>query len=220
MTLGELIRNARERMSMTQEQLAKFVGVRRASVSQWESGKTGPTRKHIPKLAAALRLDQSSFNPLLKESIKRLNTVDSGKSIPLLTLGDVTLYMRGIGSDEVENTIAIDAETSDAAMAILILDDSMAPEFHPSDVVIVDTTEVPVDGDCVLVAFADRKALLRRFIARGHDSHGRRVFDLVPVNPNHVTITVTEERDNAQLVGPVIEHRRKRRAKGSQLLLT
>ena len=48
------IKQARERLGMTQEQLAKALGVTQGAVSQWEMGITHPGFESLRKLAAAL----------------------------------------------------------------------------------------------------------------------------------------------------------------------
>jgi transcriptional regulator with XRE-family HTH domain len=52
-TTGERIRQARERLDLTQDQLAKACGVSRSAVSQWETG--GILRIEAAKLNAAAR---------------------------------------------------------------------------------------------------------------------------------------------------------------------
>lgn len=48
------IRKIRRALDMTQQELARKLGVTQATVAQWESGKTTPPLKTILKLAAAL----------------------------------------------------------------------------------------------------------------------------------------------------------------------
>jgi transcriptional regulator with XRE-family HTH domain len=48
------IRELRKQLGLTQEQLAKLVGVKQATVSAWESGDAEPTMKNTRKLMAVL----------------------------------------------------------------------------------------------------------------------------------------------------------------------
>lgn len=59
MSIGETIREARMRKGWNQSELARAVGVSPQSVQQWEYGHTAPTRRHWPKVARALELDES-----------------------------------------------------------------------------------------------------------------------------------------------------------------
>lgn len=54
MSIGANIRRYRKQASLTQEQLAKLVGVGRTSVTQWENDEQKPLMGNVQKLAAAL----------------------------------------------------------------------------------------------------------------------------------------------------------------------
>jgi transcriptional regulator with XRE-family HTH domain len=51
---GERFRNAREQAGMTQEDLARAVGVTPQAVSSWESGKVAPRNGTVRAVAAVL----------------------------------------------------------------------------------------------------------------------------------------------------------------------
>ena len=53
--LGAKIREARRRVGYTQSALAKMLDVTRASVAQWETGRSAPGRKRRVRLAAVLK---------------------------------------------------------------------------------------------------------------------------------------------------------------------
>ena len=48
------IREARKAKGLSQDQLAKMIGVTQGAVAQWENGLTHPSFEVLPKLAAAL----------------------------------------------------------------------------------------------------------------------------------------------------------------------
>lgn len=52
--LSEAIRSARRRAGLSQVELAKLLGVRQSSISQWERGSTKPSTVHLLALAARL----------------------------------------------------------------------------------------------------------------------------------------------------------------------
>ena len=54
---GERIKKRRKDLGLTQQQLAKTVGVSHVSVSQWERGETEPSGDNLLSLATALRCD-------------------------------------------------------------------------------------------------------------------------------------------------------------------
>lgn len=62
MTIGDVIRNRRKELGMTQEDLARAVGTTKATVSRWESGDIHKMKRPaIASLAKALHLDPMIF---------------------------------------------------------------------------------------------------------------------------------------------------------------
>jgi transcriptional regulator with XRE-family HTH domain len=50
----EQIKAVRKALGMTQEQLAKLLGVTQGTIAQWEKGLTHPTFEKLPKIAEVL----------------------------------------------------------------------------------------------------------------------------------------------------------------------
>lgn len=48
------IEEARKAKGLTQEQLAKLLGITQGAVAQWENGMTHPSFQMLPKVASAL----------------------------------------------------------------------------------------------------------------------------------------------------------------------
>jgi transcriptional regulator with XRE-family HTH domain len=53
----QLIRDRREKLKLTQEELAARVGVPTQTIKQWESGRRSPAADKIRPLALALKVD-------------------------------------------------------------------------------------------------------------------------------------------------------------------
>ena len=58
---ASLIKQAREAKNLTQPQVAKAIGVKRQSVSLWESGHTKPRTAHIDKLCKTLGIQREQL---------------------------------------------------------------------------------------------------------------------------------------------------------------
>lgn len=56
-TRGARIRAARDRLGITQDDLAHAIGVKPHTVSRWERNAHMPEAKHLPDLARALSVD-------------------------------------------------------------------------------------------------------------------------------------------------------------------
>lgn len=85
MNLGEQIQQLRKYKKMSQESLAKKVGVSRQSISKWETGVAYPEMKHIMKLCSIFHCkitdlihgqlnDLNEINDDIKENIVKLKT--------------------------------------------------------------------------------------------------------------------------------------------------
>ena len=74
MTTGEKIRELRKSQGLTQEALAKKIGIKRGTLAQYEAGKRSPKRETLERFAKALNVqwyelahaDDSSWEMLLK----------------------------------------------------------------------------------------------------------------------------------------------------------
>ena len=60
-SLGEVLRDHRERCKMTQELVAEKLGVSRQAVSSWEQGKTEPSTTNLVKLAHLYGVDPADL---------------------------------------------------------------------------------------------------------------------------------------------------------------
>ena len=58
---GDIIRNARKALGLTQKQLAQQLGVSNTSISNWEKNLSRPDPDMIQKLCAVLRLQPNEF---------------------------------------------------------------------------------------------------------------------------------------------------------------
>ena len=58
---GEVIRNARKSLGLTQRQLAQQIGVSNTSISNWEKGLSRPDADMIQKLCQCLNLQPNYF---------------------------------------------------------------------------------------------------------------------------------------------------------------
>ncbi len=55
-SIGDRIRAARTDRSLTQDELARQIGVSRSAVAQWETGRTGQITGNLTRIAAALQV--------------------------------------------------------------------------------------------------------------------------------------------------------------------
>ena len=92
MEISEWLKNGRQKINITQEQLADKLGVTRQTISSWETGRSYPDIASIVKMSEIFNM---SLDELLKEHPK-LNKQDSSK-IKTIAFGKLT-------KDEIEYT--------------------------------------------------------------------------------------------------------------------
>jgi SOS-response transcriptional repressor LexA len=106
---------------------------------------------------------------------------------------------------------------SDRAFGLILLgDNSMADEFMVGDIAIIDPEEAPAPGDYVAARLdAEKAVVLRKYRLREVDATGLHHIDLIPINPDYPTITITS-RDPKQILWPMLECRKFRLASGTR----
>lgn len=104
MELGKRIRMARQRRRLSQPKLAEILRVSPQAVSQWETGKTGPERNMIPKIAHALKVTEDwlfhggLLPPLGPDDLDIFleQLLEVGKAIPEGQRGPAVQVLRGL----------------------------------------------------------------------------------------------------------------------------
>ena len=135
-----------------------------------------------------------------------LSYIEAGKPKPV-----IDDYLAGAGMDEIAVDSELEQELSMESFALVVSGNSMAPEFQEGDVVVVDPCVKPWPGDVVVATLdAEREATIKKYRSRGNDATGHHVFELVPINDDYHTITISSENPG-HIVGTVVEHRRNMR---------
>lgn len=98
MTLGDKLRKARQGMKLTQEDVAKKIGVDYSTVSKWESNSSSPS---IEKLRALALMLEISMVYLIDEDADRIPTTDTKLAESYIEYG----YLRDIESMSLEDII-------------------------------------------------------------------------------------------------------------------
>jgi len=142
-------------------------------------------------------------------------TRQSARKVPVLSCveaGDpkqiVDAYLAGAGMSEISVDCELEQELSAESFALVISGRSMAPEYVEGDIVVVDPSVKPRPGDVVVgLLSTDNKATIKKYRSRGNDDDGHHFFELVPINPDYHTITVSSANPG-HIIGTVVEHRR------------
>jgi transcriptional regulator with XRE-family HTH domain len=203
-SVGAMIREAREAKRLTQEALGRLLGVEKQSISNWETGKVLPKRSNAKALAAALDLPLSLLlgdNDNLS-NVKFLDDRLPSGRVPLLSARQVKLLVRGepVMASAAQTTVHVEGVSSQT-FAMEVTGSDMLPEFAAGHIIVADPTLRPVDGDYVLYDQSeDGPVCLRQYRKRGE------AFDLVALNPDVPTLSVTPETAPPRILAVIVEH--------------
>lgn len=211
MNLAELIKTARDRKGMTQDELAKALGVTRNTVSQWESGETAPKRMRQMLVAKVLGIPLHAISPLQVSGVTVLDDDQQAVNLPVFELSGISMGQTGELTMSVSiGQIVAGNDLNPKCFAARVSDDAMAPEFAMGDVVIIDPTADAHDGDVVMITSPKKATMLRRIVSRGPNSKGQEVFDLHTNNPDYPNLPMnTAITMRLKISGVVVEHRRR-----------
>jgi transcriptional regulator with XRE-family HTH domain len=212
MTVGERIRIAREKLGISQVELAKRVGVSRGSIFQWENDRTQQIRKDkVPRLAAVLGLDVTALSPFGGGTVAPIDKDHKTNYVVLMRWNDLTAIGAGgkmkMSALKKPSYIEVDIDISPESKALIIEDSSMAPGFCKGDKIIIDPNEEPVDGDHVLA----RLTQTGEHVFRLYEVRSGGAYLLTPENTAQYPVVTVNAKFPADIMGVLVEHRKKRR---------
>lgn len=217
MNMSTRILQRRNALQLTQEELAKRIGVSRVSVSQWERGDTSPKGENFHKLVQVLQVsaqwlidgkgdpEPSGFQnvtpaTLGTHQIPVLSYVQAGQLTAVREIRDVDGSLEYVQADD---------DIGERAFGMRISGDSMTPVFDEGDLVIIDPDIDPVPGDYVAAKNGSREATFKKYRPRGFNPDGVEYFELVPLNDDYAPIR--SDMCDVVIIGTMVEHRKYRR---------
>ncbi|ENY4535764.1 LexA family protein [Salmonella enterica] len=205
-TVGQRIKQLRERLRLSQADLAEKCGWEYQSrVGNYETGARKVSVEDAVVLASALGVppgellfgtpDNAEFITPGQRSVPVVSYVQAG----MFTLPDYILTPEGI-----EETVSFDGPASELIFALRIKGDSMEPEFKEGDTVIIDPAVYPHPGEFVVAKNGDHEATFKKFREKADGS-----YELVPLNPDYSVLD--SELHDVTIIGTMVEHRIHRR---------
>ena len=216
-----------EKSQITQREFSAKYGLGTpGNLWQYLNGRRALNLDVAVKMAAGLGIEVADFSPRLAEKQRNLfganfEPVSSTfKKIPLLSYVQAGMPRDGgqtqgvITAIENGDFVYGDPGTPDDYYALRVVGRSMEPDFVEGDIVIVAPSLAPSPGDIVVARRCDTSAdtfetSLKKYRPRGYDESGRVIFELSPINEDYPTLH--SERDKLDVIGVIVEHRRKLR---------
>ena len=210
--MNERIKARRTQLNMTQQSLAKMLGVSRVSVTKWETGVTKPDGENLHMLAKSLDVSPEWLlfggnEPLSTELVSARKTI-AVKQIPVISAvqaGDWTSTYASATIDDVLRWVNTTARVSESAYGLDVKGDSMtnpngAPTIPEGSTVIVETQFGSIEDlyGKIVVAILDgtSDATIKKLVWDAPYTY------LIPLNPNFKPIVVN---GNCRIIGRVIQ---------------
>jgi phage repressor protein C with HTH and peptisase S24 domain len=117
--MNETIKSRRKELKLTQLKVAEYIGVSKATVSQWEKGDTSPNGKNLIKLLDVL---QTNYKELIEGLVPVSGSTNQGQSSSgIYTISDEVKEVRNINELPLSyNKLDIDAPSNYQSNAELI----------------------------------------------------------------------------------------------------
>lgn len=195
MEIGRKIRELRQKLGLTQTDLAHRINVDPTTISHYESGKRAVTIEILQKIAEALGVSLALFF-----SDQEVVPVSSAKR--LIPLFDTNMTVgSGIFPKALQAIRSIPVDDASVDYAFIVRGKSMEPDIKDKDVVLVKV--VPPDtlrnGDIVVCIYTDR-FLVRRFYKCGNN------IVLCSANAEYAPVVVSPH-EHLEVIGRVVEVR-------------
>lgn len=215
-SVGDRIRRLRKSLGLTQVKLAQMLGIKAPSVVQWESDKTNLSGENLLNAAKLFGVtpDYILYGGEIEQSaVPNMEMAQPDiHRIPVISYVQAGVWTAPNEIRECDGNMAYittDLELGERAFAIVIRGNSMEPEFTEGDLVLIDPDEPLHPGDFVVAKNGEEEATFKKYRPRGYSEDGKEIFELAPLNDDYATMR--SDRQPIQIIGTMVEHRRRRR---------
>ncbi|WP_392565381.1 LexA family transcriptional regulator [Utexia brackfieldae] len=203
--LAHRIKARREELGLTQEEVAKQVGIKQQSYQAIETGATKKPR-FLYEISLALKCDMSWL--LSGKTLPHLTPATlKACQIPLINYAQVLQWADyHIQKESIKyDYILASLELSDRAFALEINGDSMAPEFREGDLIIIEPAITPKPGEFVVAVSGEREATFKKYRELEFDVQNEIQFELIPLNNDYLIMSSLNQ--SIRIIGTLVEQR-------------
>ncbi len=219
--IGEIIKNRRQLLGMTQLELAQKINVSAATINRYESGEIKNLRRDkIAKLAEALEIDpmvlinenmnsisfsKKSVQQAIEKAINEVSrvTVDGRKWTPIPIYGVIKAGTPSLANNEIIGFEYFDVDEPNEYFSLRVSGDSMRDaRICNGDLVLIKKQSDAEDGEIVAVLIDGQDATLKRI------KYSATGISFVAENPDYEPIVITyaklkEDPDYVRILGVV-----------------
>ncbi len=210
MNIGDKIKQLRQSLDLTQDELAQKVGYKsRSSINKIELGERDVSRPMIIKFAEALNTtpaylmgweDDPNETDQIAELINKYDNISSVKMKRFPLLGEIACGEPIFAQEDKENFIMADMDIN-ADFCLTAHGDSMInARIHDGDIVFIKQMPIVDNGDIAAVIIDDEATLKRVYY---YPQKNKLV--LSPENPKYEPfVYVNEELDQIHILGKAV----------------
>lgn len=211
--IGQRILEERKAKQLTRKALAELTDdLKPSRIANWESGLRTPGPGEIKQLAEALDIAPGYLMCLTEDKQLKTEFPWLGALVPLLSAQqacDPHACIQAIKENSTGDSVSfipLSPELSKGlganAFALRMQDDSMTPELHVGDVLIVDPDQAIRPGGLVVAQLQDSHGVTVRRYKQLSAGNPLQEYELIAVNGNWASVRATEA--TGQLVVGVV----------------
>ena len=174
MDLGERLREARKKKGLTQDEVAAHLELsQRSTVAHWESGRQGPSKPYLSRLAilygVPIEYLLGTDEPLPQSFLDRIRPIEKLVDLPIL--GTIRGGEPMFAEENIVGYMPVDKRTvaDGDYYYLLVTGDSMAPRVEEGDHVLVKMGNTCDDGQVAVVLLDGDEAVLKRVYWQGEN---------------------------------------------------
>ena len=193
-TVGDRIREIRQKHRLNQTKFAEVIGVHFQTVSRWERNELRPTAENLSDIAAKFGVDISwlmAKSTVTSEAEERGPIPPSTGTIPVISMiqgGEEGYWENAYPVGYGYRTIKRPYDVNDPnAFAVEVRGQSMSPKYDEGDVIVVCPSKEVHSGDSVAVKLKSGAVMVKRVRFAGD------MVMLESINPAYEPIIVSRE---------------------------
>lgn len=210
--IGLRIKQRRNELEMTQEELGKQLGLNKSTIQRYESGTISSIK--IPVLQAiaekldvnpdwlALKTNDKGAYQTCSKNRPELTPIDYNPTHKIPVLGRISAGLPLYAEEHIEGYIYTELNGGNEYFGLRVEGDSMtAARICENDIIIVRRQEQVEDGEIAVVLVGDNDATVKRF----HQDGRKIMLSPQSYNPVHQVQVYDLKETNIRIIGKVVQ---------------
>jgi len=189
MSFGTLLKEARKKSKLSQDELAKILEINRVSISNYEKDKNTPTLSNLKKIQEALNLSSDYFDDENKIKVR---------TIPLIGLASCGVP-QSYALDGYEPVVVSADIYKDGMYAVRAEGDSMSPKINHGNIVYCLANEIIDNGHIIHYTLNGESGIKKYKI-----NEKGTIITLIPLNSKYDVVTIHENDPHSLKMAKVV----------------